>query len=104
MHFLVIAHDGIDEEAPLRRMAVRDRHLLSIERLKAQGKALYGAALLDGSGSMIGSIVVYDFDSRRALDEYLRTEPYVTGKVWEKIDIRPCRVPPVFLRAGAGEE
>lgn len=97
MHFLVIAYDGTDEQAPSRRMAVRERHLAVIEQLKASGRALYGAALLDENDAMIGSMVIYDFTSREEFDTYLRTEPYVTGNVWQKIEIRSCRVPPVFL-------
>ncbi len=97
MHFLVTAYDGTDEKAPSRRLAARERHLASIEQLKSRGKALYGAALLDDRGEMIGSLVIYEFDSREEFDEYLKSEPYVTGKVWDKIEVRPCRVPPIFL-------
>ncbi|HQG31083.1 MAG TPA: YciI family protein [Deltaproteobacteria bacterium] len=97
MHFLVTAYDGTDEQAPSRRLAARERHLASIEQLKSQGKALYGAALIDDRGAMIGSLVIYEFDSREEFDEYLKSEPYVTGKVWEKIEVKPCRVPPIFL-------
>ncbi len=97
MHFLVTAYDGTDEQALSRRLAVRERHLASIERLKSQGKALYGAALLDDKGAMIGSLVIYEFDSQEEFDAYLKNEPYVTGKVWQKIEVRPCRVPPIFL-------
>lgn len=96
MHFLIIAYDGTDKQAPSRRLAARERHLASIERLKSQGKALYGAALLDDTGGMIGSLVIYDFDTREEFDEYLRQEPYITGNVWQKIEIKPCRVPPIF--------
>jgi uncharacterized protein len=97
MHFLVTAYDGTDELAPSRRQAAREGHLTSIEKLKAQGKALYGAALIDDKGGMVGSLVIYEFDSREEFDAYLKDEPYVTGKVWEKIEVKPCRVPPIFL-------
>jgi uncharacterized protein len=97
MHFLVIAYDGTDEQAPLRRLQARPRHLASIEGLKKEGKALYGAALLDGKGEMTGSVVIYQFRSREEFDAYLKDEPYVTEGVWERIKVKPCRVPPVFL-------
>jgi uncharacterized protein YciI len=97
VHFLVIAYDGADEQAPARRLAARERHLASIERLKQEGRALYGAALVDEKGSMTGSIVLYDFDSREELDGYLKTEPYVVEGVWKRIEVKPCRVPPIFL-------
>ena len=47
---------------------------------------------------MIGSTMIVDFESRDELDRYLETEPYVTGKVWENIDVTPCKIPPVFLK------
>jgi uncharacterized protein YciI len=97
MHFLLIAHDGTDIEAPARRLAARPRHLESIERLKAEGRALYGAALIDNNGGMTGSVVIYDFETREAFEEYLRSEPYITEGVWQKVEVLPCRVPPVFL-------
>jgi uncharacterized protein YciI len=97
MHYLIIAHDGTDENAPDRRLAARDRHLASIERLKAEGKALYGAAILDNAGTMRGSILIVNFPSDEKLREYLASDPYVTGHVWEQVEVKPCRVPPVFL-------
>jgi hypothetical protein len=43
---------------------------------------------LDDAGKMIGSMVMCDFDSREELKkQWLNREPYVLGKVWEKIDI-----------------
>jgi uncharacterized protein len=97
MHFLIMAYDGTDEHAPARRLRARERHLASIEALKSEGKALYGAALLNERQEMSGSMVIYQFPSREDLDAYLRDEPYVTGGVWQRIEILPCRVPPVFF-------
>jgi len=98
MHYLIIAHDGTDEKAPERRLAARDRHIASIERLKAEGKALYGAAILDIAGTMRGSILIVNFPSNEELREYLASDPYVTGHVWEQVDVKPCRVPGIFLK------
>ncbi len=98
MHYLIIAHDGTDEKALERRLAARDRHLSSIERLKAEGKALYGAALLDNAGTMRGSILIVNFPSDEELREYLASDPYVTGHVWAQVEVKPCRVPEIFLK------
>jgi uncharacterized protein YciI len=98
MHYLIIAHDGTDEKAPERRLAARDRHIASIERLKAEGRALYGAAILDIAGTMRGSILIVNFPSDEELREYLKSDPYVTGHVWEQVDVKPCRVPEIFLK------
>jgi len=52
----------------------------------------YGAALLDDSGKMKGSMLLMDFVSEGALQEWLAKEPYVTGDVWRSIEIHKCNV------------
>lgn len=97
MHYLIIAHDAPDEKALERRIAARYKHLATMERLKSEGKALYGAALLDEAGAMMGSILIMEFPSDEALRQYLASEPYVTGHVWEQVEVKPCKVPELFL-------
>jgi hypothetical protein len=36
-------------------------------------------------------MIVYEFPDRQSLDERLKDEPYITGDVWEKIEIQPFR-------------
>jgi uncharacterized protein YciI len=91
MQFLLIAYDGTDPEALERRLKVREDHLSKIARLKKTGEFLFGGAILDDSGKMIGSVIVYEFPDRQSLDEKLREEPYITGGVWKKIEIQPFR-------------
>ena len=95
MHFVVIGRDGHD--ALQRRMAVREAHLSDADKLIQKGKLLYGAALLDEAGSMNGSIMFFDVESRAELDAILAEEPYVSSKVWEDIEIRACKVGPSFV-------
>jgi uncharacterized protein len=91
MQFLLLAYDGTDPEALERRMKVRGEHLKNVDDLKKAGEFLFGGAILDERGKMIGSMIVYDFADRKALDDMLKQEPYITGKVWEKVEIRPFR-------------
>jgi len=98
MHFIIIAYDGTDDQALERRLAARDDHLSSIKKLKAAGKMLYAVAILDEKEKMTGTVIVSDFDSRDELDAWLKEEPYVIGNVWEKIEVKPCLVPPLFLK------
>jgi len=77
-------------------MAVRDAHIRVGDRLRDEGKMPFGAAILDDDERMIGSVLICDFPSRVELDQWLEEEPYVTGKVWEKIEIKSCRVGPSF--------
>lgn len=91
MQFLVVAYDGDDDDALARRMAAREAHLANVRRLAAEGKVIVGGALLNDDGQMNGSAVIADFPSRAELDEWLRTDPYVTGDVWRRIEVRTFR-------------
>ena len=91
MQFLVTAYDGTDPDAPARRQAVREAHLVGARKLAEEGRFLVGGAILDDAGQMIGSCVIADFPSRAALDEWLQSDPYVTGGVWQKIEVKPFR-------------
>lgn len=92
MQFLLVAYDGTDPGALERRMKIRPDHLEKIAVLKKKGHFLLGGAILDENEKMIGSMIVYEFPNRSALDESLRNEPYITGGVWQKIEISPYRL------------
>lgn len=90
MNFIINAYDGTDKDALDRRMAVRPDHLDNMRRLMAEGRVLCAGGKLDEAGKMIGSFLIMDFDSREALDKYFETEPYVTGNVWQDIQVEIC--------------
>lgn len=91
MQFVIRAYDGENKLA--KRMEVRQRHLDNMA--KVNGKLLCAGGLLDDEGRMKGSELVIDFDSRALLEEYLKSEPYITEGVWEKVDVERMNV--VFL-------
>jgi uncharacterized protein len=97
MQFLVIGYDGTDGQAQARRLAVREAHIALGDKMRDSGNFLYGAAILNEDDKMIGSVIICQFDSRKELDQWLKIEPYVTGNVWQKTDIQPCRVGPSFV-------
>lgn len=86
MQFAIIAHDYSD--ALERRLQCRETHLARIKALAANGKLLGGGVLLDEQGKMIGSNVPVEFASRVALDSWLQEDPYITERVWERIEVR----------------
>lgn len=92
MQFLLLAHDGNDAGALQRRLNVREEHFKRINKLKKAGEFIFGGAILDDAGVMIGSMIVYDFPDRKSLDEMLMDEPYITSGVWEKVEIMPLRL------------
>jgi uncharacterized protein YciI len=93
MHtYLVLAKDGTDPEALNRRLAAREAHLQGAAALKAAGNLIEGGAMLDEAGSMRGSVLLMRFPSAEDLQAWLQSDPYVTGKVWEEIEIKPIRL------------
>ena len=96
MQWLIIARDGKDGQAPERRLAARPAHLENAARLQAAGHLLVGGALVDDAGRMIGSAAVAQFATRAELDQWLRTDPYVTGGVWQDIEVLAYRVAPHY--------
>ena len=96
MQYIVTAYDGNDEKALERRLNAREEHLKSVERSFKAGEHLYGAAILDEMGNMIGSMMVVEYSNLDNLNDWLKVEPYVLGNVWQKIDVKPCKVAKLF--------
>lgn len=77
-------------------MAAREAHLAVVAESVKSGKQVMGAAILDDDGKMRGSVMLVDYPSRAAVDEWLKTEPYVLGDVWRNIEVLPCQLAPSF--------
>lgn len=98
MQFIVIAPDKPNNLE--KRLAARADHIALGNKLREEGKHLFGVALIDQTDSMCGSVLIVEFEDRKALDEWLSIEPYVTGGVWDmkKVTIQECKVGPSFLQ------
>jgi uncharacterized protein YciI len=92
MQFVILAYDAKDEGAQARRMECRAAHTQGITKARATGNIFCGVALLDESGKMIGSNIMVNFPTRAELDSWLADEPYITGKVWEKVSVIPAKL------------
>jgi len=89
--YVITAYDGTDPDAQARRMAARPAHLESIRPLRDAGHFIEGGAILNEEGQMIGSVLMMAFPTRDELDQWLASDPYTTGKVWQQVDVRPFR-------------
>ena len=88
MQFIIRAYDG---EGKLdKRLEVRPRHLEGIKKISDH--IVCAGGLLDDEGKMKGSVLIMDVDSRKDIDDYIASEPYVLENVWEKIEIEPINV------------
>lgn len=95
MNYIINGYDYKDSEALNRRNAAREEHIENIKKLKAEGKILYAAAMLNEEEQMCGSTIIAEM-SKQELEAYLEVEAYISGKVWEKVEIIPCKIPPFF--------
>lgn len=97
MQFLIIGKDADDENAVARRMAARDAHIAYSDEAVKRGEQIIGAATLNAqTGEMNGSVMIVEFENIDKVKEWLDEEAYITGDVWEKIEIIPCRIGPSF--------
>lgn len=97
MQFVITAHDYTDAQALQRRMDAREAHLALLGQMIKSRNIHFAVALLDENERMVGSVIVCEFPSRTDIDAWFQKEPYLTGRVWEKVDVRPCKVGPAFM-------
>ena len=90
--YILTAMDGTDAGALDRRMTARPLHFVRARELKASGNFITGGAILNEQGQMIGSMMIIQFETEDQLKEWMDTEPYITGKVWQNIEVKPFRV------------
>lgn len=88
MQFLIKAYDGAGMLE--KRMEVRPRHLEGMNKLSEH--IICAGGLLDDEGKMKGSALIMEFENRAALDAYLSSEPYITERVWEKVEVETMNV------------
>jgi uncharacterized protein YciI len=90
--YLITAYDYTNEGAFARRMNVRPHHLDGAKDLKAKGNYVLGGAMLNDEGKMIGSTMILQFNNEEELLAWQQSEPYITQKIWESVDIKPFKV------------
>lgn len=84
-HSVLIGWDGTDAAALDRRMAARPAHFARVKPMAADGTLLFGGALLDAAGHMIGSLAATRHTSHEAARAWLAEDPYATGDVWRDV-------------------
>ena len=90
--FLILAEDYKDDDALNRRLSVREADLKRVRAEKAEGRFIIGGAKLNEHENMYGSMLIVQLENAEAVDEWLKNDPYVTGKVWQHIQVVPFRI------------
>lgn len=96
MYYAIISED-VENSLPLRQSA-RPAHLARLEALKAEGR-LFAAGphpALDtpdpGSAGFTGSLVIAEFDSLEAAQQWADADPYVEAGVYDKVTVKPFKL------------
>lgn len=73
-----------------RRLEVRPKHL---EWIAAQGATLrMGGPMMDPEGRTVGSLFLWEGDSREAVEALAAGDPYMQAGIFESVILRPFRV------------
>lgn len=82
-------HEGSVEQ----RLATRPAHVERLEKLYAEGRLITAGAMPkdrdNPTAGFYGSIMIVDFESQDALNEWLKDEPFVHAGVYSHIDVKP---------------
>jgi uncharacterized protein YciI len=81
--FVIIGLDGPEGQA--RRKIHREAHLERLSKLAKEGKVVLAGPFTGGGGSLI----VVEATSLEEAEAFMREDPYVTGKVFQKVEVRP---------------
>jgi uncharacterized protein YciI len=85
MLFVIIGHDGPDGAA--LRPKIRPAHLDNLRPVVNAGKVRIAGPFTDGSGSLI----VVDLENEAAARAFAQSDPYTTGGVFERVEVKPFR-------------
>lgn len=79
----------IDKPGSLeRRLALRTTHRAHVATI-ADRLAAAGPLFADDGTTMVGSLLIVDFEDRAALDAWLAGEPFTQQGVYDSVAIRP---------------
>ncbi|HQV42203.1 MAG TPA: YciI family protein [Moraxellaceae bacterium] len=79
------------------RLDVRPRHLARLEQLKAEGRLFVAGphpaidAENPGSAGFTGSLVIAEFESLVAAEDWAKADPYLDAGVYAKVVVKPFK-------------
>ncbi len=95
MWYAIIGQDNPGSLA--QRMAVRPAHLERLQALQDKGRLLLAGpfpavdAVDPGAAGYTGSLIVAEFASWQAAQEWANADPYATTGVFKQISVQPFR-------------
>lgn len=95
MWYAIISQDKPNSLAD--RLSVRPAHVERLQALKAAGRLLIAGPhpAIDsedpGEAGFTGSLVVAEFDSLEAAQQWADDDPYIAAGVYEKVTVKPFK-------------
>ncbi len=95
MLYAIISEDIDDSLA--KRMSVRPKHLERLKQMQDAGRLIIAGPhpAVDcenpGEAGFTGSLVVAEFDSLEAAQQWAAADPYVEAGVYAKVTIKPFK-------------
>lgn len=95
MWYAIIGQDAPDSLD--KRMAVRPAHLARLQALQDEGRLLLAGpfpavdAVDPGAAGFTGSLIVAEFASLQAAQEWAEADPYVAAGVFRQVSVQPFR-------------
>ena len=87
--FAIIGHDVAASSA--QRQLTRAEHIERLQVLNGEQRLVIAGPtpIEHGNSEMLGSLIIADFDSLTAAQEWASTEPYLRDGVYSHVDIKP---------------
>jgi uncharacterized protein len=95
--FMVLAWDVPGDSGLALRDRLREDHTDTITARFREGSVLLGAGIYDEASEVRGSVVIMDCESRASVDSYLQSEPFLTGGLWERVEVHELKLPDMYL-------
>lgn len=96
MWYAIVSQD-VENSLPLRQQA-RPDHLARLQQLKAEGRLLIAGPnpAIDsndpGDAGFTGSLIVAEFDSLTAAQQWADTDPYIKAGVYKEVIVKPFKL------------
>lgn len=95
MYYSIFAYD-VENSLPLRAQA-RPEHIARLKKMAEEGRLLLAGPnpAIDsndpGEAGFSGSLIVAEFDSLEAAQQWANADPYLEAGVYEKVDVKPFK-------------
>lgn len=90
MLYAIIATDNANSLA--KRTSVRPKHIARLQELKEQNRLiLAGPHPIDGDENFSGSLVVAEFESLKAAQDWANDDPYFHSGAYKSVIVKPFK-------------